>query len=260
MCKRLVIPEQEDAEKEISVAQPWWKFTVRFNVAVKHRVPVARLHNKMTEGVMMQWGFVPSPERQQQQQEISVGAALVPSDAVLTSEDYRRAWLYGQRCVIPLAGFYAWHRSTDGVSRPSYVRLVNRAVFGVAGLWERTVLDEGEDVIESCALLTVPANRLIAEIDDDQQMPAILHRRLRRMAHFDGIEGTVTAANLSPRAHGDAPCWSARELPRIRRCRADPPGGLSRLFDWLPMRRCARPKPCTNDAGASSGSLHGLLK
>lgn len=175
MCKRLVIPEQEDAEKEISVAQPWWKFTVRFNVAVKHRVPVARLHNKITEGVMMRWGFVPPPERQQQQ-EISVGAALVPSDAVLTSEDYRRAWLYGQRCVIPLAGFYVWHLSADGVSRPSYVRLVNRAVFGVAGLWERTVLEEGEDVIESCALLTVPANRLIAEIDDDQQMPAILHR------------------------------------------------------------------------------------
>jgi len=124
---------------------------------------------------MMQWGFVPSPERQQQQ-EISVGAALVPHNSVLTSEDYRRAWLYGQRCVIPLAGFYVWHLSADGVSRPSYVRLVNRAVFGVAGLWERTVLDEGEDVIESCALLTVPANRLIAEIDDDQQMPAILQR------------------------------------------------------------------------------------
>lgn len=175
MCKRLVIPEQEEAEQEISVAQPWWKFTVRFNVAVKHRVPVARLHNKITEGVMMQWGFVPPPERRKQQ-DISVGAALVPSDAVLTSEDYRRAWLYGQRCVIPLAGFYVWHLAADGVSRPSYVRLVNRAVFGVAGLWERTVLDEGEDVIESCALLTVPANRLIAEIDDDQQMPAILHR------------------------------------------------------------------------------------
>jgi len=170
-----VIPEQEDAEQEIFVAQPWWKFTVRFNVAVKHRVPVARLHNKITEGVMMQWGFVPPPERQQQQA-ISVGAALVPSDEVLTSEDYRRAWLYGQRCVIPLAGFYVWHLSADGVSRPSYVRLVNRAVFGVAGLWERTVLDEGEDVIESCALLTVPANRLIAEIDDDRRMPAILHR------------------------------------------------------------------------------------
>ena len=44
MCKRLVIPEQEDAEKEVSVDQRWWRFSVRFNVAVTHRVPVARLH------------------------------------------------------------------------------------------------------------------------------------------------------------------------------------------------------------------------
>jgi putative SOS response-associated peptidase YedK len=174
MCKRLVIPEQEDAEKEVSVVQPWWKFSVRFNVAVTQRVPVARLHNRETEGVMMRWGFVPPPERQP---ETPVGAALVRSDAVLSSPDYRSAWLYGQRCVIPLAGFYVWHMTADGVSQPFYVRLVNRAVFGVAGLWERTVLEEGEDVVESCALLTVPANTLMAEIDADQRMPAILRRQ-----------------------------------------------------------------------------------
>ncbi len=173
MCKRLVIPEQDDAEKEVSVVQPWWKFSVRFNVAVTHRVPVARLHNRETEGVMMRWGFVPPPERQT---ESPVGAALVRSDAVLASQDYRSAWLYGQRCVIPLAGFYVWHLTEGGVSQPFYVRLVNRSVFGVAGVWERTVLDEGEDVVESCALLTVPANSLMAEIDDDRQMPAILRR------------------------------------------------------------------------------------
>lgn len=181
MCKRLVIPEQEDAEKEVSVAKPWWKFSVRFNVAVTHRVPVARLHNKETEGVMMRWGFVPPPERQlpggPMGPENPVGAALVRSDAVLSSLDYRSAWLYGQRCVIPLAGFYVWHLTDGGFSQPFYVRLVNRAVFGVAGLWERTVLEEGEDVVESCALLTVPANPLLAEIDDDRQMPAILHRQ-----------------------------------------------------------------------------------
>jgi putative SOS response-associated peptidase YedK len=51
-------------------------------------------------------------------------------------------------------------------------------VFGVAALWERTVLEGGEDVIESCALLTVPANELIAELNDkSQQMPAILRRQ-----------------------------------------------------------------------------------
>ena len=62
MCERLVIPEQQDAENEISVTHPWWKFSVRFNVAVTQRVPVARLHDLETEGVMMRWGFVPAPE------------------------------------------------------------------------------------------------------------------------------------------------------------------------------------------------------
>jgi putative SOS response-associated peptidase YedK len=173
MCKRLVIPKQEDAEKEISVMHPWWKFSVRFNVAVTQRVPVARLHEGETEGVMMRWGFVPPPEEGDQTRP---GAALVRCDAILGAHDYRKAWLYGQRCVVPLAGFYIWHLTASGVRQPFYVRLVNRAAFGVAALWERTVIDH-EDVIESCALVTVAANPLMAEIDTrSRQMPAILRR------------------------------------------------------------------------------------
>jgi len=173
--RRLVIPDQIEAEKEISIGQPWWKFSVRFNVAVTQRVPVARLHDQETEGVMMRWGFQPQPEEGDPR---DVGSALVRSDSILSSSDYRRAWLYGQRCVVPLAGFYLWHLTPSGVSQPFYVRLVNRHVFGVAALWERTVLEEGEDVVESCALLTVPANPLMAEIDERSgQMPAILHRQ-----------------------------------------------------------------------------------
>lgn len=174
MCKRLVIPEQEEAEREISVAQPWWKFSVRFNVGVTDRIPVARLHNLDTEGVMMRWGFLPPEE---QRKERDVGAALVPGDDILSPHDYRKAWLYGQRCVVPVAGFYMWHLQ-NGIRQPFYVRLVNRAVFGVAALWERTVVagEDGDDVVESCALLTVPANSLLAEIDGESRMPAILDR------------------------------------------------------------------------------------
>ena len=186
--RRLVIPDQEDVEQEISIGQPWWKFSVRFNVAVTHRVPVVRLHNHETEGVMMRWGFMPQPEEGDERE---VGAALVRSDAILASSDYRRAWLYGQRCVVPLAGFYLWHLTPNGVSQPFYVRLVNRGVFGVAALWERTVLDEGEDVVESCALLTVPANSLLAEIDArGGQMPAIL----RRQDYEDWLRSTASKA------------------------------------------------------------------
>jgi putative SOS response-associated peptidase YedK len=175
MCRRLVIPEQGEVEREVSVERPWWTFSVRFNVAVTQRVPVARLHNQEIEGVMMRWGFMLPPE---QRHGSDLGTALVPSDGVLSSRDYRRAWLYGQRCVVPVAGFYLWHLNEHGVSQPFYVRLVNRSVFGLAALWERTVLDDGEDVVESCALLTVPANPLLAEIDNKgRRMPAILRRQ-----------------------------------------------------------------------------------
>ena len=189
MCKRLVIPDQEDVEKEISVVQPWWTFSVHYNVGVTHRVPVARVHNQETEGVMMRWGYVPPPEREPV---VPVGASVIRSDAILDSEDYRKAWLYGQRCIVPVAGFYAWHMRDDGVSQPSYVRLVNRAVFGVAAIWERTVLEDGEDVVESCALLTVPPNPLLGEIDDDRQMPAIL----RRQDYEEWLTTTTTKAQL----------------------------------------------------------------
>jgi putative SOS response-associated peptidase YedK len=49
-------------------------------------------------------------------------------------------------------------------------------VFGVAALWDRVVTDD-DDVIEGCAIVTVPPNRLLAEIDNSgAQMPAILRR------------------------------------------------------------------------------------
>jgi putative SOS response-associated peptidase YedK len=49
-------------------------------------------------------------------------------------------------------------------------------VFGVAVLWERSVTDDDE-VVDSCALVTVPANPLLAELDNTtDQMPAILRR------------------------------------------------------------------------------------
>jgi putative SOS response-associated peptidase YedK len=173
MSERLVIPDRADAESELSVTHPWWQFSVRFNVAVSQSVPVARIYERESEGVMMRWGLVPSSAKG----DVARGGfARVRGDAPLSSEDFRTAWLHGQRGIVPLAGFYVWQRSQAGYRQPYYVRLVNRLMFGVAVLWERSVTDE-DDVVESCALVTVPPNPLLAEIDSSSgQMPAILRR------------------------------------------------------------------------------------
>ncbi len=173
MCERIVIPDREEAEQDLSVKNPWWTFSTRFNVAAAQSIPAARVHEKESEGVMMRWGLIPSTAKDT---DVGTGIPSVGSVAIETSETYRTVWLYGQRCIVPLAGFYLWQRTRAGYRQPFYVRLVNRPVFGVAALWDRFVTDD-DDVIESCALITVPANRLLSEIDNTGgQMPAILHR------------------------------------------------------------------------------------
>jgi len=173
MSERLVIPGRGEAESELSVAHPWWQFSVRFNVAFSHSIPVARMHERETEGVMMRWGLVPSAANGDT---TCGGHAHARSDALQSAEDFRSAWFHGRRGIVPVAGFYLWQRTSGGCRQPHYVRLVNRPVFGVAVLWERSVSDH-DDVVESCALVTVPANRLLAEIDSStEQMPAILRR------------------------------------------------------------------------------------
>ena len=188
MSERLVIPDREDAERDLSVTQPWWQFSVRFNVAVPQRLPVARKHGRDVEGGMMRWGFVLSSAKG----DVTHGrCARMSAEAVVSSEDFRTAWLHGQRGIVPLAGFYVWQRTPAGHRQPHYVRLVNRLVFGIAVVWERSVTDD-DDVIESCALVTVPANPLLAEIDNTTgEMPAVLHRE----DYDTWLRSNVTEAN-----------------------------------------------------------------
>jgi putative SOS response-associated peptidase YedK len=170
MAQRLVIPSPEEVAGELPVLRPGWQFSARFNVAVSQSIPVARLHGDESEGVMMRWGLA---------HETASGTidftsrGSVRHDALKSEQDLRRLWTYGQRGIVPVAGFYLWQRAAAGHQQPYYVRLVNRAVFGVAALWQRA--EANDEVVESCALITVAANPLLAEIDTTTgQMPAIL--------------------------------------------------------------------------------------
>jgi putative SOS response-associated peptidase YedK len=173
MTLRLVIPSRSEVDGELAVERPWWQFSARFNVAISQSIPVARAHERECEGVMMRWGLALKSARD----DIALTTrGVVRSDALRSDQDLRTAWVYGQRGIVPVAGFYLWQRAAAGHHQPHYVRLVNRPVFGIAALWERAETTEGE-VIESCALISVAANPLLAEVDNvSAQMPGILQR------------------------------------------------------------------------------------
>jgi putative SOS response-associated peptidase YedK len=216
MYERLVIPDQELAEEEVPAAHRWWTFAARFNVAPAQSVPIVRMHDGESEAVMMRWGFVPSPVKDPVTR---LGASLVSSRVLQNSKDFGKAWLHGQRCIVPVAGFYVWQQAPEGFRQPFYVRLVNRTVFGVGAVWARAVtLDD--DVIESCALVMVSANRLMAEIDNvGKRMPAILTRE-----HYESwLSGTPDEARELLKTYPSSRMVSHAVSPRVNFLKYDDP-------------------------------------
>jgi len=78
------------------------------------------------------------------------------SEIVTTSNNFRDAWLAGQRCIVPMMAFMEddWR---SGKAVPTRIARVDGKPMGVAGLWERWEGADGE-VITSYTLLTVNAN------------------------------------------------------------------------------------------------------
>lgn len=174
MCERFVIATQAAVEHELPPQHAWWRFEPSFNVSTRNNVPVVRLHENETEGVMMRWGLVPDWAEGDPRKACTTHAS---SEEVDRNKAFSGAWWRGQRCIVPLSGFYGWQLTNQQYLQPYFARLVNRTVFGVAALWDRTIDKDEDDVIEGCALLTVPSNDLLADVHNtSERMPAILHR------------------------------------------------------------------------------------
>ena len=123
---------------------------------------------------MMRWGLIPSSTLGQPGARGVLGVEL---EQIERGEAFRGPWLNSQRCILPVSGFYVWQLTGEKYRQPFFIRLLDRSVFGLAAIWDRWV-GEDDDVIESCSLVRVPANELIAPIaNTDQRMPAILRRK-----------------------------------------------------------------------------------
>jgi putative SOS response-associated peptidase YedK len=208
MCDRYVLPNQVAAEREFLPAQAWWTFAERFNVAAQQYVPAVRMHDGQSEGLMIRWGLIPAWAEGQPTGEPTAFAEL---DAIERSNIYRMPWLSGQRCILPIAGFYAWQLTSENYRQPYFVRLISRSVFAVAAIWDRSVGDD-DDVIESCSIIRVPANKLLADIGGpNSRMPAILRRR----DYQTWLRGTPVQAKATLQVYDAAWMQAHAVSPRI---------------------------------------------
>jgi putative SOS response-associated peptidase YedK len=217
VCGRYIIREQEAAER-------YWrahgvpKWAPSFNIAPTATVPIIRRARhpddpeRPNEGALVRWGLIPFWAHGVPPKFATFNARV---EGLESTPSFRGAWEHGRRCILPAAGFYEWQQR-GRYKQPFFIKLADREIFGFAGLWERSRGEAGW--IESCTLITVPANRLLSEIHNSGlRMPAIL----REQDHEAWLAGTLDEARhvLVPYADEAMLAWPVS--PRVSSANVD---------------------------------------
>ncbi len=124
-----------------------------------------------------QFGFVPQWVKSASDAKLrSTKMVNARSETVTTSNNFRDAWLAGQRCIVPMMAFFEddWR---SGKAVPTRITRVDGKPMGVAGIWERWTKD-GTEII-SFTMLTVNANshallHRYQQNGNEKRMPVIL--------------------------------------------------------------------------------------
>jgi putative SOS response-associated peptidase YedK len=145
----------------------------RFNVAPGDEVlAVTTDREGAPRGELLRWGLVPPWSSSPTGSTKMINARV---ETIAHRPAFRQS-LRRFRCLIVADGFYEW-RATPGqsharVSKQAF-HITSRAgvPFAFAGLWSAWHDDHGA-AVRSCAILTVPANPVVAPLHD--RMPVIL--------------------------------------------------------------------------------------
>jgi putative SOS response-associated peptidase YedK len=171
MCGKYILAQAAKAERAMGIRRGHWDYPISYRVLPTEQVPVLVQTAGEREAAQMRWGLVPWWTHGVPLKASTINATV---ERLESAPSYRDAWRRGQRCMLVMGGFYEPHVNEDGSRDQFFVRLAERDVFGVAGLWERSRRPDGTWLL-SCTLITVPANQLLAAVHNEKQrMPAVI--------------------------------------------------------------------------------------
>jgi putative SOS response-associated peptidase YedK len=173
MCSRYSLTSPHEAVRAYFRYANDAVFPPRYNIAPSQ--PVAIVRNAPSgerELALVRWGLIPSWVKDPRQFKMLINAR---SETVAEKASFRAA-IRHRRCLVPADGFYEW-TGAPGSKRPHLIRPRGGGPMALAGLWENWLGADGSE-IETMAILTVPANKIMSTLHD--RMPAILAPE-----HFD---------------------------------------------------------------------------
>jgi putative SOS response-associated peptidase YedK len=166
MCGRYALTKLEDLERFLNSTA--FEGPTRYNIAPTQPAPVVRL-NQAGDRVTTTptWGLVPFWAKDPAAVRRPINAR---AETVATSGMFRHAFAR-RRCLVPANGFYEWQaRSDRRTKQPWYLHRHDHELFAFAGLCESW--GEGEDRLDTFAIITTEPNELVRPIHD--RMPVIV--------------------------------------------------------------------------------------
>jgi len=154
--------------------------------------------------VQMEWGFIPSYlktrddvlkmrngyyDKDKNFRPPMITLNAVCEELLLPNKIYRDAALQ-RRCLVLSTGFFEWRHVypinkrtgqpvKKAVTYPYYITLKDRSYFYMAGIWQPWTDKETGEYVESFAIVTTKANKLMEQIHNTKKrMPAILKEDL----------------------------------------------------------------------------------
>lgn len=167
MCSRYNLTSPAEAVRAAFRLATIDPFPPRYNIAPTQPVGIVRSGwNGTSEFTLVRWGLVPSWVKTPEGLSTLINARF---ETAGEKPSFRGA-LRHRRCLVPANGFYEWS-GRAGAKVPHLIQRPGGELMAFAGLWEHWVGADGSE-LETMAILTVPANELVAPIHD--RMPAIV--------------------------------------------------------------------------------------
>jgi putative SOS response-associated peptidase YedK len=140
-----------------------------YNAAPTDTLPVVRLDRERRRSLdLLRWGLIPWWAK-----DPKIGARCINAmaETVATKPAFRDAFNRGQRCIVPVDGFYEWQKRPGG-KQPYAITGVDGKPLALAGLWERWKEPDSGQAVQTFTIITGPPNQLVAPIHN--RMPVIL--------------------------------------------------------------------------------------
>jgi putative SOS response-associated peptidase YedK len=212
MCGRYNLTTPPEAMRRLFRYREQPNFPPRYNIAPTQPIAIVRLKEGAREFALVRWGLIPSWVKDPRKFALCINAR---AETLLDKPSFRAAVRY-RRCLVPADGCYHW-QPAERTKRPFHVHPREGGPIAFAGIWE-TWSDPAGGEIDTCAIVTVPANGAMRPIHD--RMPAVVAPE-----HFDAwldadkVDAETAVALLTPAAED---FWEAQEIsPRVNKVAND---------------------------------------